>query len=581
VVASDKTHLTNFSGDKQAWPVYLTLGNIDKATRRKPSSRSHILLGYLPVSKLECYTEDRRSHEQHQLFHDCMKLLLDPLEEAGRNGLLMTCADGVRRKVYPLLSAYVADYPEQCLITCVRENSCPICTVTPKLRGNPAPSEPRNATATLDILTRQAEGEKPAEFKSQNFRLIRPFWRDLPYCNIHDCMTPDILHQLHKGVFGDHVAAWAKKASDCTTQEMDARFVAMTQHSTLRHFKKGISLTTQWTGAEYKAMEKVFLGILAGSADPAVIKTVRALLDFIHYAHFEVHTDHSLEAMEDAWRRIHENKEVFVELEIRKHFNISKFHNIRHYLDSIRSRGTADAFNTEISERLHIDFAKAGYRASNRKNYLAQMTKWLNRMEAVHRFGTYLQWAMPGYTAGSSQEELDDEDDDEDDEQGSLKDDEEEAEEEAELEAKPEEEPELEQVEVSDENSISYEIAKHAPYPHTSVQEIVEEYKCVDFLYYLEAFITKHLIEVKGIPNHSTVFPVYKQAVLTLPTFLRAASERRRDVVQATRAVSASRATNGGYKVAVPPYTSTVIVRAGNEGSKSTGVLNGELVSSC
>ena len=33
ILATDKTQLTAFSGDKQAWPVYLTIGNIDKKIR--------------------------------------------------------------------------------------------------------------------------------------------------------------------------------------------------------------------------------------------------------------------------------------------------------------------------------------------------------------------------------------------------------------------------------------------------------------------------------------------------------------------------------------------------------------------
>ena len=38
ILSSDKTQLSRFSGDKQAWPVYLTLGNIPKELRRKPES---------------------------------------------------------------------------------------------------------------------------------------------------------------------------------------------------------------------------------------------------------------------------------------------------------------------------------------------------------------------------------------------------------------------------------------------------------------------------------------------------------------------------------------------------------------
>ncbi|KAJ7683049.1 hypothetical protein B0H14DRAFT_2168811, partial [Mycena olivaceomarginata] len=49
IVATDKTQLRRFGGDKQAWPVYLTLGNIRKKKTRSPSARAIILIGYIPV----------------------------------------------------------------------------------------------------------------------------------------------------------------------------------------------------------------------------------------------------------------------------------------------------------------------------------------------------------------------------------------------------------------------------------------------------------------------------------------------------------------------------------------------------
>lgn len=63
ILASDKTTLSRMSGDKSAWPVYLTIGNIDKDIRRKPSAHATVLLGYLPVTKLECYSEKCRALE--------------------------------------------------------------------------------------------------------------------------------------------------------------------------------------------------------------------------------------------------------------------------------------------------------------------------------------------------------------------------------------------------------------------------------------------------------------------------------------------------------------------------------------
>ena len=61
ILSSDKTQLTQFQGDKKAWLVYLTIGNISKKIRRQPSKHSTILVGYLPVAKLDCYSERSRS----------------------------------------------------------------------------------------------------------------------------------------------------------------------------------------------------------------------------------------------------------------------------------------------------------------------------------------------------------------------------------------------------------------------------------------------------------------------------------------------------------------------------------------
>ena len=51
IVSSDKTQLTLFR-DTQAYPIYLTIGNIPKDIRRKPSRMAQILIGYIPTSKL-------------------------------------------------------------------------------------------------------------------------------------------------------------------------------------------------------------------------------------------------------------------------------------------------------------------------------------------------------------------------------------------------------------------------------------------------------------------------------------------------------------------------------------------------
>ena len=122
IVASDKTQLSNISGDKSAWPIYLTIGNIEKDTRHSSSSRATVLIGYIPITKLECFSKQKQKTQGQQIFHDCMKALLKPLVDAGKNGVYMACTDGLMHWVFPILVAYVTDHPKQCLVACCKEN---------------------------------------------------------------------------------------------------------------------------------------------------------------------------------------------------------------------------------------------------------------------------------------------------------------------------------------------------------------------------------------------------------------------------------------------------------------------------
>ncbi|KAG8697208.1 hypothetical protein FRC11_000180, partial [Ceratobasidium sp. 423] len=254
-----------------------------------------------------------------------------------------------------------------------------------------------------DALESQALGHTTRLFVSEGLKPFgKPFWADLPHTNIFTCLTPDILHQLHKGVFKEHLMNWCVKLVTKalgSASAIDNRYKLMPRHSELRHFFSGITTLKQSTAKEHRQMQKVFIGAMHGLVPDRVLRAVIAVIDFIYYAQLPVHTDITLELLDDALTRFHEFKGVFVEYDIRSDFNINKVHSMIHYSESIRQLGTADGYNTETPERLHIEFAKRAYQATNRHNFFQQMTVYLERRERVAKFDAYLRWTIPEYAA--------------------------------------------------------------------------------------------------------------------------------------------------------------------------------------
>ena len=286
--------------------------------------------------KLECFDVKSRSLAGYRLFHHCMDQVLRPLVEAGTYGVPMTCADSRIRCIFPILAAYVADYPEQCLVACCKENRCPRCKVDSEKRGDFDQALWREVNETIDLLNkdkRRKSRNLPTSktFEEQGLRSIHePFWKDLPHADIFQCFTPDILHQLHKGVFKYHLVKW------CTAiigeEELDVRFKAMTGYSGLRHFKKGISFVSQWTGREHKEMQRTFVRVMAGAVNDEVLMVTRicAVIDFIYFSQLHSHTTKTLASLQQSLEMFHARKNVFIELGICEHFNIPKLHNIQH-----------------------------------------------------------------------------------------------------------------------------------------------------------------------------------------------------------------------------------------------------------
>ncbi|KAL7279498.1 hypothetical protein ACG7TL_007345 [Trametes sanguinea] len=387
IISSDKTQLTSF-GNKTAYPVYMTLGNLPKDIRCKPSHRGQILLAYLPTSRLQHITvKSSRRRTLGNLFHACMTRVLSPLVSAGIDGVELASGDGLVRRGHPIVATYVGDYPEQLLVMCGKSGECPKCEVRRGDLGSFADtSRPFcNLGQVLDALAAVDEG--PLAFTractAAGIKAVyHPFWENLPYTDIFAAITPDVLHQLYQGVV-KHLIAWLQEAYGA--DEIDARCARLPPNHSLRHFAKGISHLSRVTGKEHQDMARILMGLIIGLPLPGGASPARL---------YSTHTSNTLKLLDDALLAFHSNKSIFAELGIRENWRLPKLHSLEHYRHSIELFGTTDNYDTQYSERLHIDFAKDAYRASNHKDELAQMTKWLERKEKVLQHEKYIAWRL-------------------------------------------------------------------------------------------------------------------------------------------------------------------------------------------
>jgi hypothetical protein len=360
-----------------------------------------MLIGYIPTTCLEGIgNKAARRHALGNIFHFCMQTIVATITSYGETGVTMMSGDGIWRWCHPILAAFIGDYPDQVLITCTYFSRCPKCTVHRDNLGDLTRSPLRDYDEVLEVY-RLADGDVCAFHSACNNAdlkpVFHPFWEVLPLTNIFVSITPDILHQLLQGIM-KKLVEWVTSPEAFRPSQIDARCRSLPPNHHIMTFVKGISPLSRITGLEHKHMCCILLGLImdlplpSGVVSSRIIRAVRTLLDFLHLAQSPSHMTDTLHRLDNSLARFHQNKDVFLDLGVCQHFNFPKLHSLLHYSPSITLFGTTDNYNTEQTERLHIDFTKDGFRATNRKDEYPQMMAWVEHCEKVDQHASFVAW---------------------------------------------------------------------------------------------------------------------------------------------------------------------------------------------
>ncbi|KAI6023178.1 hypothetical protein BKA83DRAFT_4125828 [Pisolithus microcarpus] len=196
ILGSDKTTVSIATGQMDYYPLYLSIGNVHNTTHCAHHD-AVVLIAFLAM--LKCYaTADSsiatREHASTQMFHRFKK-------------------------------SHIADYEEQALLLCIMHNWCPKCL------AHWEDLDQELAMKELDLQLLWVVYGIDGDVTVHTL-----FTSMFPRADIHKMLSPDILHQLIKGGFKDHLVDWVeryliqmhgKSAAEKVLDKIDKRIAAV------------------------------------------------------------------------------------------------------------------------------------------------------------------------------------------------------------------------------------------------------------------------------------------------------------------------------------------------------------------
>ncbi|KAI5986581.1 hypothetical protein EDC04DRAFT_2873516 [Pisolithus marmoratus] len=205
------------TGNNEYYPLYISAGDVHNGMRHA-HGEAVSLLGFLSIPKTdkEFEADPEFCTFWRHLFHTSLEAIFHAMHPAMTKPQSVKCADGHYCRAIYGLGPYIADYPEQALLACIQKYGI-------------------------------------------------PFTASFPHANIHELIAPDILHQIIKGTFKDHLVSWVetylkkyyKNDFAAVLADIDHHIAVVPSFPGLQHFSQGHGFK-QWTGYVPSEMLQAF-----------------------------------------------------------------------------------------------------------------------------------------------------------------------------------------------------------------------------------------------------------------------------------------------------------------------------------
>ena len=233
--------------------------------------------------------------------------------------------------------------------------------------------------------------------------LSQPFTNAIPRANIHKLFTPDLLHQVIKGTFKDHLVMWVEEYlvithswvhPDEILDDIDQWEVPSYQllvvvlnyfvlqycchHSFFRPppILWGLEMIPKlWWGYIFCithwffVVTNTFTGLYSGNWRACSLwhgQAFRAFLEFCYIAYQNVQDTWSLTTLSDAPECFHKYQTIFTKCGVQvDSFALPRQHFLVHYVDLIHAFGAPNGLCSSITESKHIKAVKEPWHHSS------------------------------------------------------------------------------------------------------------------------------------------------------------------------------------------------------------------------